>query len=200
MKKGVVFEEGLSNDEFEQIERKYHFKFPPDLREFLSVGLPVSPGFVNWRNGPEEDTLWRLNWPFSSLCFDVKYSNFWLPEWGNMPRSYKSACITLRKALDKVPKLIPIYLHRYIFETPYESGNPVVSMHGLDTIYYGKNLWEYFEKEFFEKPSRINFDEIKKIDFWPYIMENWFEIITENQKRMKNNGKLKNYMKDNKRS
>ncbi len=27
-------------------------------------------------------------------------------------------------------------------------GNPVFSVHQTDIIYYGKNLWDYFEQEF----------------------------------------------------
>lgn len=49
--KGVSFERGLRNDEFKNIEQGYGFSFPPDLREFLSIGLPVSDDFPNWLTG-----------------------------------------------------------------------------------------------------------------------------------------------------
>jgi hypothetical protein len=49
--KGVTFESGLSASELGNIEQHYSFAFPPDLREFLSIGLPVSEDFPNWAQG-----------------------------------------------------------------------------------------------------------------------------------------------------
>jgi hypothetical protein len=40
--KGIAFESGLTAQELEAIEDRYGFRFPADLREFLSLGLPVS--------------------------------------------------------------------------------------------------------------------------------------------------------------
>jgi hypothetical protein len=49
--KGIAFESGLTAQELEAIEDRYGFRFPADLREFLSLGLPVSDDFPNWRTG-----------------------------------------------------------------------------------------------------------------------------------------------------
>ena len=54
----------------------------------------------------------------------------------------------VRSVLAHAPRLIPILSHRFIPETPNAAGNPVFSMHGFDTIYYGANLDEYFANEF----------------------------------------------------
>ncbi|KAK9127865.1 hypothetical protein Syun_016662 [Stephania yunnanensis] len=40
---------GLSNYEFVRAEAKFGFSFPPDLRTVLSVSLPISLGFPDWR-------------------------------------------------------------------------------------------------------------------------------------------------------
>ncbi len=65
--------------------------------------------------------------------------------------------------MDKVPKLIPIYSHRYIPSSLNEIGNPVYSVHQTDIIYYGKDLWDYFN---------IAFNEIKtNILFWSELCE-----------------------------
>ncbi len=75
--------------------------------------------------------------------------------------------------MDKVPKLIPIYSHRYIPSSLNEIGNPVYSVHQTDIIYYGKDLWDYFNIEFGNKMHKdIAFNEIKtKIPFWSELCE-----------------------------
>src|SRR5205814_9942079 len=50
MKKDVVLERGLSNEELRDVELHHAFQFPPDLRLFLATALPVSSGFPNWRS------------------------------------------------------------------------------------------------------------------------------------------------------
>lgn len=40
--RGVHFEPGLTDQEVEQTETTFGFRFPPDLRAFLQTALPVS--------------------------------------------------------------------------------------------------------------------------------------------------------------
>ena len=48
---------------------------------------------------------------------------------------------------------------------------PVLSLHGLDIIYYGKNLEDYLRVEFGDKSqNEIEFDSIPHIPFWSDIM------------------------------
>jgi hypothetical protein len=49
--KGIGFDKGLTDEEVFQIENKFNFRFPPDLRTFLQTVLPNERGFVNWRLG-----------------------------------------------------------------------------------------------------------------------------------------------------
>lgn len=39
--KGFQFYIGLYNDKIIQIETKFNIKFPPDLKQFLQLGLPI---------------------------------------------------------------------------------------------------------------------------------------------------------------
>ena len=78
-----------------------------------------------------------------------------------------------RKALTsreykKYPKLIPVFLHRYIPSTPQETGNPVFSVYQMDIIYYGTDLATYFRNAFKLKlPDDLEFPkEVKHIRFW----------------------------------
>ena len=43
-KAGIHFDDDLSWAEIYHIEKHYGFAFPPDLKEFLSFGLPVNKG------------------------------------------------------------------------------------------------------------------------------------------------------------
>ncbi|AII57433.1 hypothetical protein ASJ33_01540 [Dehalococcoides mccartyi] len=172
--KGVIFEEGLSEEETVLIEQKYDFKFPPDLREFLSLGLPVSDDFINWRSDSEKSIRGKLDWPYDSMCFDVENDEFWLPEWGKKPQSHEKACEIVKKALDKMPKLIPICSHRYIPDTPCEAGNPVFSVYQTDIIYYGRNLGDYLEIEFDRSRKwDLQTGYIKQIEFWSEFAEGY---------------------------
>ena len=75
----------------------------------------------------------------------------------------------LRKMVD-APKLIPIYSHRYM-PMGVSDNPPVISVYGVDVIYYGKDLDEYIQIEFGEKnPSEIDYSNIQKIPFWSEMM------------------------------
>jgi hypothetical protein len=151
--KGIRFDKGLTDDEVLQIEDKFNFIFPPDLRMFLQTLLPNEKGFVNWRLGlnnrkEAKNINLRINAPLEGILFDIKYNNLWIEDWGISPKNdeYKAQIVT--KLFDNYPKLIPIYSHRYMPCEPYEKDNPVFSVYQSDIIYYGFNLANYFANEF----------------------------------------------------
>jgi hypothetical protein len=175
--KDVQFDDGLTDSEVSGIENKFEIKFPSDLKIFLQNALPISDGFVNWRLGltskKEFDTIKnRLNCPWEGMLFDIKHNFFWLESWGIKPRSRDERIRTARKHYKTYPKLIPIYSHRYIPESPHDSGNPIFSVHQMDIIYYGSNLEDYFVYEFklksFKKTQKQTY---KKIEFWTSTVE-----------------------------
>lgn len=76
-----------------------------------------------------------------------------------------------KNEMTKVPKLIPIYSHRYIPSEPQEAGNPVFSVHQTDIIYYGENLLSYLQVEFnAKKYSDIKSDSIRHINIWSELV------------------------------
>src|SRR6202008_671912 len=83
--KGIQFEGDLKDSEFTHIESLYNFSFPPDLRNLLSCGLPLSGDFPNWRTGnvrwgQRSVTIARLmDWPAEGSSFDIEKNNFWMP-------------------------------------------------------------------------------------------------------------------------
>ena len=169
---GIVFASGLTSAEVLAIQEEFQFVFPPDLAEFLMYALPVS--FVDWRNGERSHIQEVLAWPYEGICFDIQHNAFWMDEWGPQPADFDEACQIAKVAVERAPKLIPIFGHRYIPDTPHEYGNPVFSVCQTDIIYYGRDLFHYYENEFYWYFGKSGFSpggEIKHIDFWTTLIE-----------------------------
>jgi len=176
--KGVTFEKGLARDELAQTERVYGFLFPPDLREFLSRGLPVSDDFPNWRTGQIRRGLSirsvaeLLDWPALSMCFDIENNAFWMRDWGPKPDDLQEAFEVARRMVKLAPPLIPVFSHRFLPAEPSTEGNPVLSVYQTDIVYYGMNLASYFANEFKFPPSEQpnEADSPPRIRFWSDII------------------------------
>jgi len=172
-KQNITLERGLTDEEVELIETKYAICLPPDLRLLLQTALPVFKGFPNWRlalRSPEEysEILSQLDWPWEGMVFDMEHNNFWLKEWGVRPETKEEQIRIARQFYDSWPRLIPMYIHRYIPSTPLEAGNPIFSVYQMDIIYYGMDLPDYLSCEFkFALPGNFIIPEKPKpIPFW----------------------------------
>lgn len=170
--KGIEFEKGLTLDELKQIELIYQIEFPDSLRKFLMMALPVSKGFYNWRNIQDDNVQFIkkvMNRPISDVCNMAGEIN-WCDTWGEEPKDEKNILKEVIVQLKEAPKLVPIYAHRYI-PMGLDGNPPVISIHGVDIIYYGKNLEDYFYIEFSNKTQdAIQFQNITPIPFWSDIM------------------------------
>ncbi|WP_407916139.1 hypothetical protein [Kitasatospora sp. NE20-6] len=162
---------GLSEQELDEVEGRFGFRFSADHRVFLSAGLPHgSPSWPDWRHGDPEDLRERLSWPVEGVLFDVKHSGFWYPAWGARPAETSDALRIARTELATVPQLVPVYSHRYLPGTAGEWGHPVLSVHQTDIIYYGDDLSGYIQREFTSRSSghsRVR----ATVGFWSYIVE-----------------------------
>jgi hypothetical protein len=66
--------------------------------------------------------------------------------------------IKTQRLLAKVPRLIPVYAHRYLPAGSGTSGHPVLSVHSLnDIMVYGVNLEDYLVQEFHETEVSVAF-------------------------------------------
>tara|TARA_R110000850_G_scaffold18381_14_gene56126 strand:- start:2047 stop:2670 length:624 start_codon:yes stop_codon:yes gene_type:complete len=181
--RGVHFETGLTDQEVEQTETTFGFRFPPDLRAFLQTALPVrlnQPGrskvFPDWRAGNQSDLQKRLDSPFKGIVFDIEHNAFWLDEWGTKPDELQDAMEIAHRYVSQAPTLIPVYGHRYIPATPSAAGNPVFSVHQTDIIYYGLNLWDYWVQEFgvFKKGGGLEDQDVEETE--SQLLETYREI------------------------
>ena len=178
LKNGLFVTMGMDEEEISAAQKFYGIVFPPDLKKFLMTVSIESNNFYNWNDYSRQNIeviKKALARPVESALFDVEHNNFWLEAWGTKPEDLMDKLLTAKKHMDTVPKLIPIYQHRYISSFPLEEQNPVYSVGQLtDTIFYGRDLLDYFEIEFgVKKWNDMEFDEIKPIPFW-------HDIITSN--------------------
>jgi len=133
--KEVILADGLTDSELGSAEERCSSSFPPDLREFLQLVLPIGSSFPDWRS-ISCDTLdsW-LAGPFEGIAFDIEHNSFWWPAWGPKPAHLATAKEVARAALEAAPRLVPIFGHRFLPTEPLERGNPVFSVVQTDIIY-----------------------------------------------------------------
>lgn len=154
---------GLTDVEFDRIEREFGFEFADDHRAFLAAGLPVSVPFVDppgvisawrepwpdWRDGDRDKLRARLAGPVEGVLFDVEHAGFWSDEWGcPRPEVREEALTIARAALADVPAMVPVFGHRFLPSGRGSLGHPVLSMHQTDIIYYGLDLPDWVYREF----------------------------------------------------
>lgn len=164
--------EGLSEEEMEKIERMYEIKFPRSLREFLMYKLPISKGFYNWRDFSYKNIKFiksRIKYPVKYI-YKMAYEIYWNDEWGSEPKGKRKFVKEVRKRIKSAPEIIPVYEHRYMPITGKDNP-PIISIHGVDVIYYGRNLYDYLEREFGTVDmGDINNKGIDRVIFWSDIM------------------------------
>jgi hypothetical protein len=145
---GVQLDPGLSDEEVSRIQDRFGFVLGPEHRELLQSSVPVGERWPDWRNGSDEDLAGQLAWPVEGLLFDVHNNGFWPASWGGRPDSRDARERGAREHLAHVPRLVPLYSHRYLAADPKFSPSPVFSVHQADVIYYGDDLLDYVAREF----------------------------------------------------
>jgi hypothetical protein len=139
---------GLTEPELAGIEQEFGFSFADDHRAFLAAGLPFGRGWPDWRDGDREQLRERLAMPVEGVLFDVAENGFWYEGWGPQPADVTDAVAVARRLLMTVPRLIPVYSHRYLPAGRGTSGHPVLSVMQTDIVSYGAGLGAYVRHEF----------------------------------------------------
>ncbi len=151
--RGISFGPGLSDEEINKIEEIYDISFPASLLKFYCTVMPIGERFPNWRDFSEKnirELKERMFLPYKWLSGDILES-----------KSFRNA--------KEVPKLIPIYSHRYMPVIDHPDP-PVFSTVGIDTIWYGKDLREYLYNEFINEQVMVS-DGIAYIPLWSEVIE-----------------------------
>ncbi|KAK9096939.1 hypothetical protein Sjap_022436 [Stephania japonica] len=135
---------GLSDPEFARAEAEFGFSFPPDLRAVLSAGLPVGPGFPDWRA--------PLRPPPPPLLPRPPHRRRLPPNRPQLPLAQILGPQTPsdpEKALRiaQGPLLIPLFNHCYIPSNPPLAGNPIFFVDEDQIFCCGSDLSDFFERE-----------------------------------------------------
>ncbi|WP_433295990.1 hypothetical protein ACQP2F_37260 [Actinoplanes sp. CA-030573] len=137
---------GLTEDEIAATEAEFGFRFADDHRAFLAGGLPTGRGWPDWR-GPDREALRTLlAEPVEGVLFDVAENDFWYEGWGPRPTSAGAALATARGYLMTVPRMIPLYAHRFL--PAATTGHPVLSIYQTDVVQYGNDISDWLNREF----------------------------------------------------
>ncbi|PPS08208.1 hypothetical protein GOBAR_AA12436 [Gossypium barbadense] len=160
---GFQVQPGLSDAEFARAEAEFGFVFPPDLRAILSAGLPVGPGFPDWRSaGARLHLRASLDLPIAAISFQIARNTLWSKYWGPRPSEPEKALRVARNALKRAPLLIPIFNHCYIPCNPSLAGNPIFFIDETRVFCCGFDISDFFERESLFRSSVSNPELLKK--------------------------------------
>ncbi|KAA8531694.1 hypothetical protein F0562_006589 [Nyssa sinensis] len=146
---GIQVQPGLSDPEFALAEAEFGFAFPPDLKAILSAGLPVGPGFPDWRSAGSARLQLRasLDLPIAAISFQIARNALWSKSWGPRPSDPERALKIARNAIKRAPLLIPIFNHCYIPCNPSLAGNPIFFVDENRIFCCGFDLSDFFDRE-----------------------------------------------------
>lgn len=166
---GIKLSAGLSAQEFEKIWNVYGICFPVSLKRLFSQGVPIGNNFYNWHDFSNEN-IQKIKMAIIRPKLYI-FNHIDELEWLDS-RSFSNATAKREESkmqLDKAPMLIPLYGHRYL---PMIDAldPPVISVHGFDIVYYGKNINDWIRNEFLYKNNSASFSgEMQFVPFWSEI-------------------------------
>lgn len=157
---------GLTPAEVAAVEHRFGFRFNFDHRELLGLGLPTGDRWPDWRAGTPAMLAERLAAPVAGVLFDVEHNGFWWPGWGPRPAGTAAALAAAAGQLRLVPRLVPVYAHRFAPADPCPPGSPVLSVHQSDVMHYGSDLADYCAREFLGAGSSAPVPVGRRVAFW----------------------------------
>ncbi len=157
---------GYTAAELDDAQARFGLRFPPDLCALLRDRRLLQGH--DW-TGPEDRIRRALAWPLEGLLFDVE-NGIWRAEWGERPARTEERAEVVTALVAGAPPLIPIRGHRYLPAEPFEAGNPVLSVYQSDIIYYGRDLEDYFAREFGGGTEPVD-GAVRRIRFWSDIID-----------------------------
>ena len=175
-KAGIAVEPGMTAAQLDRAEAVFGFRFPREIRAFLSFAVPVEKGFFDYRDVSEENQKkFRefQNWMEDQFRFDLENNREDMLELlaeplGN-PGAFDGAVMNY---FHSSVKLIPFYIHRCFFDGMDDM--PIVSfMQPVDSIFYASSFRDYLEVEFLRKdhdaedPPR---ERKKETGIWNYLV------------------------------
>lgn len=170
-KRGIKFEQGLTQSEIKKIESEYSLKLPQDFIDFYTHVVLIGDLFYNWRDFSKENISKNkekmTKYIEQGITFDIENNNFWYKKWGRKPLDKHQQLAVFFKEFAHIPKLIPIYGHRFMPTTIANNAElPIISVSQTDVIYYGHNILDFLERQFLEKDPMNVEQAYETIPFW----------------------------------
>ncbi|PQJ11262.1 hypothetical protein CJD36_005505 [Flavipsychrobacter stenotrophus] len=168
---------GMMEDEIDSVQERYSITFTPEHREFLRVLHTIDKKagdsehtFIFSRNWLEDDA--DIRYRLAAVNNEIREkvaSNFWFNSWGSRPDDFDERMLVFDNQLKNAPKLIPVAGHRYQVADMSLENRPVLSILGVDMVYYGSDFRYYLINEigqFLNINSEDNVAEEDKDDEW----------------------------------
>jgi len=184
----IVFEKGLTWEEQRELEEFWGIRFPKSLTDFYVCAFPAAernPVVYPW-SGPQQFSRfpdWRdcsaknekhirelLETPVEYLVHELKRDNWICDNWRGL---------TPEEVGEAAPKLIPVYVHRYIPQNGFNP--PVFSAVGRDVVYYGSDLFDWLRREFLTPVPEVSSPTVNPyVPVWGDIPRQIFKKISDN--------------------
>lgn len=171
---GVEFAPGFNDVALDEIAAAFGVSVPVELRLFLSEGVPTSPKWARWVEGPDVVLRHTREWIDGAFDFDVRQCAYWHHSLGPRPSNDDAAVAQALEFVAGAPPLMPLYAHRYLATTPTDAPRAVLSVwQAVDSIFYGNDLADYFAREFgIERPGWAT-PEPPSVPVWEDLFDLW---------------------------
>uniref|UniRef100_A0A7C9CK72 Knr4/Smi1-like domain-containing protein n=1 Tax=Opuntia streptacantha TaxID=393608 RepID=A0A7C9CK72_OPUST len=152
---GIQVDPGLSDPEVARAEAEFGFAFPPDLKAVLCAGLPVGPGFPDWRSSrARQHVRAQIDLPIAAISLQIAKNALWSKSWGPRPADPEKALKVARVALKRAPLLIPIFNHCYVPCNPCLAGNPIFYVDENRIFCCALDLSDFFHRDSFSSSGQ----------------------------------------------
>ncbi len=154
---GTKWIEGLSEEEIEEYESELGFVFPEIYKSYLRNMNGTYIPAINIFGYGESIAYSPYYYSFPRDLEVVKDRIHWI---------YKEFLVNEEEVKrENIPHIIPIVSHRFLIADNCVE-NPVLSMHGRDSILYAPNLQSFLAADIFRNHSIIPTDSEFQIKFW----------------------------------
>jgi len=188
---------GISEDQLNQIQEKWHIVFPAGYSRFLrtlhTVDRPLigimpfseesgqtfhipwsKPPLFNWL-ADERELADSFQWPLEHVFFANEYRDGWLPSWGPKPHTLEAQNERIRELVRNGPQLIPIADEKYLLIVNDEVGQPVVSINPTSVALIARD-WRFWLVLLCEKVLGISYKTLNQHQWSNWKNGDWFEF------------------------
>ncbi len=170
---GADWTGGLTDDEIDEVERRWAIRFAPDHRLFLRVvhARTSVGGPYHWLRD-EYKIGQAFEWLVEGLVFDVEENGLWPASWGARPDDEAVRAAHVAALVAAAPPLLPFGGHRYVLA---DGPTIVLSVYQSDIIVYGNSMRSYLLNEYGEllgiEGERARWEvDVSGIPFWGELL------------------------------